>query len=145
MATFLDLITLLATIVVMIILQSALFTGIAWLYHSCMEQTEFGPLDFNRADQESFRKYAGVLVVLIAIPAVTVHVIGYAVRHWWILGRNGFWVALAIMAVLQFAILAFMIPIQFKNLDQKKANILAAANTAAFILLYFIKVGDLIR
>lgn len=145
MAILYDLLTLIATIFVLTFAECAIFTGIAWAYHRYGEETELGALNFDRPDQESFRKYVGVLVALIAIPTVLIHVVGWMIRHWWLIGRSGHWANFFLLTVLQFAILAFMIPIQFSNIEQKKASILAALNAAVYALLYLMIVGDLLR
>lgn len=145
MAFVLDLVTLVAAIFVLIFVESALFTGIAWAYHRYAEETDFGPLNFDRADQESLRKYIGLLVVLIGVPTVIIHIIGFAIRHWWLIGLSGHWVNLIVLTLLQFAILAFMIPIQFNTIDQKKATLLAGVNAAVYALLYLMVVGNLLR
>lgn len=145
MALLFDILTLIGTIFVLTFVESALFTALAWAYHRYGEETEFGPLNFDRADQEAFRKYAFLVIPLMAIPTVPIHIIGWLIRHFWLPAHNGQWVNLALLTVLQFAILAFMIPIQFNNVEQRKATILAAMNAAVYALLYMLIVGDLLR
>ncbi len=138
------LLTLCAGIFVLIFAESIFFTAIAWAYHHYAEPTEFGPLNFDRADQESFRKYAPLVIMLTGIPSVLLHVAGYFFQQWW-MARSGYWIAFIVLSALQFGFLAFMIPIQFNNIDQKKATILAAANTAVYMLLYLMVMGKLLR